>query len=525
MTFIVRPKDANTNNPRTENGIKRKPSFFSMKNIFFSLCLIGFSSHKFLMLDRADKSSRRRLAAPVAESKSIATSTTNSNNNKQFRVLHVVTSLSEYDTGTRGTSHGDDRLSNILIPVLQDAVTSVQALGWHIDVYLILGYKELKPHRRKLISDALPPNVKLTVWEDAMPYWYPHRRRNQKPAQNVELATHALSRQHRYVVKDLIDEYDFFSCFEDDMRITGDHMEHFLKMSNELDRLRHLAEASPDGLVRVNDDNAAKESPKFPSKRNDVMNAPFTAEALRHAIPGFLRVETLDDSQSLSNSFNREKNGYMELIPTTSSYQEKLNPVPCCHVGSNRKNQPASPGRDDVILWESNISAFGVRKYPGSISWVGAMPVEDRADVGSYWSGFTGLFGNMVRPRRRDATLGQQAGWMATREQVLYFHEKACPGGFLPPYDHSEWKGNDGMYPHAVEFWSGGFQLFGKCFLNRILSMDPEQFSKQLLFHTSNNKQRTKGKDKFIRAGDFLGQLHTVARLATDGPAALKPKL
>jgi len=55
--------------------------------------------------------------------------------------------------------------------------------------------------------------------------------------------------------------------------------------------------------------------------------------------------------------------------------------------------------------------------------------------------------------------------------------------------------------------------------------MDPEQFSKQLLFHTSNNKQRTKGKDKFIRAGDFLGQLHTVMRSATDGPAALKAPL
>ena len=56
----------------------------------------------------------------------------------------------------------------------------------------------------------------------------------------------------------------------------------------------------------------------------------------------------------------------------------------------------------------------------------------------------------------------------------------------------------------------GGFQLFGQCKLNRVLSLDPDRYSKQLLYHTANNKQGTLKTQKFIRAEDFLGQLHTV---------------
>ena len=38
----------------------------------------------------------------------------------------------------------------------------------------------------------------------------------------------------------------------------------------------------------------------------------------------------------------------------------------------------------------------------------------------------------MKRPRRVDETIGNQAGFMATRSQIEYFHNEACPGGFLP---------------------------------------------------------------------------------------------
>ena len=91
----------------------------------------------------------------------------------------------------------------------------------------------------------------------------------------------------------------------------------------------------------------------------------------------------------------------------------------------------------DLLLWETDISAMGVRHYPGNIGWGAAMTVEDRSDVGSYWSGEGHNFNDQkmkTRPRRVNSLIGQQAGWMATRSQILYFHEHACPGGFLPPF-------------------------------------------------------------------------------------------
>ena len=42
----------------------------------------------------------------------------------------------------------------------------------------------------------------------------------------------------------------------------------------------------------------------------------------------------------------------------------------------------------------------------------------------------------MKRPRRVDETIGNQAGFMATRSQIEYFHNEACPGGFLPHVRH-----------------------------------------------------------------------------------------
>ena len=38
------------------------------------------------------------------------------------------------------------------------------------------------------------------------------------------------------------------------------------------------------------------------------------------------------------------------------------------------------------------------------------MPVEDRADVGSFWSGYTKEKPDLKRPRRVDETIGNQAG-------------------------------------------------------------------------------------------------------------------
>jgi hypothetical protein len=44
--------------------------------------------------------------------------------------------------------------------------------------------------------------------------------------------------------------------------------------------------------------------------------------------------------------------------------------------------------------------------------------------------------------------------------------------------------------------------------------LDPKKFSRQLLYHASNNKQKTVNRKKFVRLSTFLGQLYTVKKRA-----------
>ena len=135
--------------------------------------------------------------------------------NPLFRILHVVTALTEYDKGTRGTTRGADRLVSVLIPALNHFLQSVarEEPSWHVDVVLILGFEKLEGHRRKLIEDILPPGVGLQVWEDAVPFYYERGHNEFDGISRLNLATHALARQHRFVIKDKLEEYDFFSAW------------------------------------------------------------------------------------------------------------------------------------------------------------------------------------------------------------------------------------------------------------------------------------------------------------------------
>lgn len=447
-----------------------------------------------------------------------------------FRVLFIVTTLSEYDKGTRGTTHGADRLKDLVLPILVDGVSSMVDRGWHVDVYLICGFQTLIDSRRDMMTDALPRGVGLEVWEDAIPFFYEKKFNQQlkRDDQTIALAPHGLSRQHRYVVRDKLMEYDFFTAFEDDMRIMADHVVNFLEMSVEIERLRQRAEDSPDGKVYVN--GAAADRRSFRGKSqdkatvgNDVVEDPLTAHDLSRLWPGFVRAEVLDSSIADHPLLTRsaiDNYKWKENVPPSLEYEQELgtiDPNVCCNVPPGRARTPPNPNKDDLLLWETDISAMGVRHYPGGIGWAAAMTVEDRADIGSYWSGEGNVYNDpdMKRPRRVNSLIGQQAGWMATRSQILYFHEHACPGGFLPPFDGDEWY-NDSLQTRngAVEFWSGGYQLFGRCYFNRILSLDPKRFSRQLLYHGSNNKQRTVSTNKFVRFSHFLGQLYTVKERA-----------
>jgi len=452
-------------------------------------------------------------------------------NDAPFRVLVIVTTLAEYDKGTRGTTQGADRLKDLVLPILVDGVHSMVNRGWDVDVYLICGFESLQDSRRQMIQDALPLGVGLEVWTDAIPFYYvkKHNQELKQSDQSIELAPHGLSRQHRFVVRDKLMEYDFFSAFEDDMRIMADHVVNFLEMSVEIDRMRRAAEHSTDGKVHVEDaaeDKRVSRGKSMDKARvgNDMLEDPMTAEELRRLWPGFVRTEVLDTRRGEPHQLlggatpSLDHYKWKKDVPASMEYEQKfgaIDPNICCGVPPGRARTPDNPQKDDLLLWETDISAMGVRHYPGGIGWAAVMTVEDKADVGSYWSGEGHNFNDpsMKRPRRVNALIGQQAGWMATRSQILYFHEHACPGGFLPPFDGKDWF-NDSLQTRngAVEFWSGGYQLFGRCYYNRILSLDPKRFSRQLLYHSSNNKQKTLKSDKFVRFSHFLGQLYTVKK-------------
>ena len=72
-----------------------------------------------------------------------------------------------------------------------------------------------------------------------------------------------------------------------------------------------------------------------------------------------------------------------------------------------------------------------------------------------------------------------------------------------------------------MEFWSGGLNLFTArhaCNMQRLVSLDPEKFSKQLIYHSANNKQRqlTGKKESFVKVNNLFGQLLTISKDAED---------
>jgi hypothetical protein len=79
----------------------------------------------------------------------------------------------------------------------------------------------------------------------------------------------------------------------------------------------------------------------------------------------------------------------------------------------------------------------------------------------------------------------------------------------------------DGLDPRNVEYWSGGLNLFTPrhaCNMQRLVSLDPDEFSKQLIYHSANNKQRqlTWRRKSFVKINDLFGELLTVAKDAEE---------
>lgn len=445
------------------------------------------------------------------------------------RILYIVTSIHEFDTGGRSTIQGSDRFAKTIIPLLSEAVQSLIASGYAVDVYLITQYT-MSAARTAQLLQALPVTVGVQVWDDATPLGYVL----EDTADRIQLHTRGLSRQHRYVLKDKLPYYDLFLCFEDDMLLHGAHVDQYWDMTNELFQLRQTA---PRELA----------TSRTVDEALNHFYGSMTVPQLARTIPGWIRVEVARPDFKPSRMNPRFPQIPMDYEwpsepARVGGADEPIDASVCCHIDASTAaahNVSATPTSKEIFFWEMRITALGVRNMPSAnnassslLSWVmllGGNNQEIFTDpnfiIGDYWSGRDGYF-NAERPDRKLGDYSSnQGGWMATRRQIVEWHGEWCRGGFLPPYDlpFYRWDGLDGR---SVEYWSGGIQLAGVngCNLQRIVSLDPYHFSRQLLYHTSNNKQLTRRIRRRFSGHtlhEFWGQINTVRKNAE---AAMKKK-
>ena len=380
------------------------------------------------------------------------------NKRKQLKILYTVTTLAEYDKGNRATTKGFDRMSNSMIPVLKENVESLLAAGYHVDVFIISFYDMTRQH---LIRQALPPQVKISIWDNAAPYTYQVDKMDD-PKRKVFPNTLHLARQHRFVVKDNLFMYDFFLNFEDDMVIKAEHVQNHLELTQKLYQLREDAPETVD--------------------RNQLKNyhGALTKDQLKRMFPGLIRVEVLLDEKKYGTQ--------TELDPVPVTHHPDIDPRPCCHMSnvSVSDSRPKDPASEKLFLWETGIQALGVRKMPDD-QWVVFQrgPTSGRHMSNDYWSGKDGYFGGEHRPHGGNfGFINNQGGWMATRQQIWEWHSEICPGGFLPSFEPPHFN-YDGLDLRNVEYWSGGLSLVTSrhaCNLQRIVSLDPNRFARHLMY-------------------------------------------
>jgi hypothetical protein len=172
------------------------------------------------------------------------------------------------------------------------------------------------------------------------------------------------------------------------------------------------------------------------------------------------------------------------------------------------------------MIWETGAAGLSVREIPG-VGWVVLFQgptflPEDPARITGYYPYADFNLTHIPIAIPSDMHMAQTGGWMATRQQILDLHLNLCQGSFLPPYDQPHFW-NDGIWGHnsGVEFWSGGMQMWTQrdgCNIQRILRL--EDLSNALLYHTSNNKQRSIKRHRRVLALNLLGQLHSLIRAA-----------
>jgi hypothetical protein len=321
------------------------------------------------------------------------------------------------------------------------------------------------------------------------------------------------------------------------MLFTAQHVQYFLDVSHELQRLTREAKQWEETIS----------SPSLSSS----FYGNLTSKQLQRLLPGFFRVEVLpkpptqEEQQQLLQKFADSSSSSVPIDPTQPL--QTINPNFCCRIqkttttttttttssidkNNNFNNQtlilqqrlPLNPQSNQLITWETAIQGFSLRQFPtGSyLDWVAFLPgvrrlrSEDQA-IPSYWTGTYSDPKQRHRPFIGNPQLfAQQGGFMLSRQQIQLLENDLCVGRFLPPFQEPLFL-KDGLWQNNVEFYSGGFQLFGNdemdagCNLQRIVDLNPTNFSQHLIYHTTNNKQRSMPRERIVPLDYLFTQLHT----------------
>ena len=281
--------------------------------------------------------------------------------------------------------------------------------GYHVDVFIISYYEMTRTSLVESAMAELSPDINVRFWDNAAPISYDPMKRD-KPDAKLWENTLGLARQHRFVVKDNLFDYDLFLNFEDDMILNADMVDNYLEMTKTLYKMR---ETAPD---------------EVPDKQLDNFHGQLTKDQLKRCFPGLMRVEVLLDEEHFGTQ--------TKLDPVPVEDHPEIDPKPCCHLSdiASSDSRPQAPTTDQLFLWETNILALGVR-HMNELGWVtllrGPRKRNGEKDLilSDYW-GSGDYFKNKKRPSPGSFEyVNNQGGWMGTRQQIWEWHTEICLGG------------------------------------------------------------------------------------------------
>jgi len=263
-------------------------------------------------------------------------------------------------------------------------------------------------------------------------------------------------KQHRYVVRDKLNEYDVFLSFLAHLpqplnlaiggkpleRITHDHVTTYLEMSSMLNEWKkniklHFSakeNASRDELIPA---LLIADISTKPSKDDVVPDANLWIDANPCCGHLFPEIERVSDARHVSFEVSMvgEKNNF-------------------------RKDTNYTWGFHDIGIGTSESTSV----EQSNVNWMATLTNSAK----------------LRSPFFED-------GWILTREQILRINHGECRGKFLPPFDFAYESDHTNENPNQLVGQDFASPLFrpredGGCGMKRAVSLDPRPFSRQLVY-------------------------------------------